>query len=75
LDVADTALEGRSATDIAALTLGIARLLKKSRREGRVVDSIRVTLVAHDTTGGRDRTYRRWLTYSTKLLRRAADSP
>lgn len=68
LDVADTALDRRSAVDIARLTLGIARLLRSNRPEGRIVDSIRVTLVARDTTGGAIRTRTRSGTYGGTLL-------
>jgi hypothetical protein len=74
LDVADTALGRRSAADIARLTLGIARLLQSGRREGQVVDSIRVTLVARDTTGSSIRTTTRSGTFGSGLLRQAADS-
>lgn len=75
LDVADTILDRRSADDLAELTLGIARLLQERRWEGQVVDSVRVTLIARDTTGGRDRTHSREFTYPAKLLRQATDTP
>ena len=74
LDVADTAVERRSARDVARLTLGIARLLWRDRPEGRVVDSIRVALIRRDTTGSTIRTRTRSATYRTTLMRQASDS-